>query len=114
MDDTPKQLVEVAQRLKVGDAPRRHKVRAVLKWFGASRRGANVLSDINTALANIGIQTNRVLDDAGIDERIRFVVGSAQMGDDVENSKQPQVQVSSIDDRPPAMPESPNAISDAP
>src|SRR6267378_523767 len=76
MDDTPKQLVEVAQRLKVGDAPRRHKVRAVLKWFGASRRGANVLSDVKTALANLGLETEPSLNDAGIDDLVRFMPSS--------------------------------------
>src|SRR6266403_5211495 len=89
MDDTPKQLVEVAQRLKVGDAPRRHKVRAVLKWFGASRRGANVLSDVKTALANLGLETDPSFDEAGIDELFRFI-GSGSGVADHNNSQSPQ------------------------
>jgi hypothetical protein len=85
-----------------------------LKWFGASRRGANVLSDIKTALANLGLQTNPVLDNAGIDERIRFFSAAAQIDDAGENSGQPHVQASSNDDRPPELTETPNGISDAP
>jgi 5-methylcytosine-specific restriction endonuclease McrA len=76
MDEMPKQLVEVAQRLRAGELPRRHKVRAVLKWFGASRRGANVVSDVKTALATLGLQTDPPFDEAGIDERVRFLVAS--------------------------------------
>ncbi len=89
MDVTPKQLVEVAQRLKVGEAPKRHKVRAVLKWFGASRRGANVLSDVKTALANLGLETDPSFDEAGIDELFRFI-GSGSGVADHNNSQSPQ------------------------
>ena len=114
MNEIPKRLLEIAQQLKDGHVPKKHRVRSVLKWFGASRRGANVLSDIKTALANLELQTDPVLDDAGIDERIRFVSGSAQIGDVGANSKQPHVQPSSNDDRPPELAETPNGVSDAP
>jgi hypothetical protein len=114
MNEIPKRLLEIAQQLKDGQAPRKHRVRSVLKWFGASRRGANVLSDIKTALANLGLQTNPVLDNAGIDERIRFFSAAAQIDDAGENSGQRQLQVSSNDERPPTLAETPNGISDAP
>ena len=39
MNKIPKHIVEVLDKLKGGEKPRRYKVRAVLKWFGASRRG---------------------------------------------------------------------------
>jgi 5-methylcytosine-specific restriction endonuclease McrA len=81
MDEMPKRLVEISQELKDGKLPRKYKVRALLKWFGATRRGSNVLSDIKTALANLGLQTDPILDSAGIDERIRFVSAFAQIID---------------------------------
>ncbi len=74
MNEAPKRIVEVAQQLKNGEVPRRYKVRAVLKWFGASRRGANVLSDIKVVMAGLGLETDPMLDDAGIDELVRFVL----------------------------------------
>jgi len=74
MDEIPKKLVETAERLKAGETPRRQTVRGVLKWFGASRRGANVLSDVKTALANLGLDSEPTFDDAGIDELVRFVL----------------------------------------
>jgi hypothetical protein len=76
MDEMPKRIIEVAQQLKDGQTPRRYTVRAVLKWFGASRRGANVLSDVKIALADLGLQTDPVFEEAGIDELVRFVLAS--------------------------------------
>lgn len=72
MNQLPKRIIEVAQRLKDGEAPRKYKVRAILKWFKASRRGVNILSDIKTALATLGLETTPSLDDAKIDESVRF------------------------------------------
>jgi hypothetical protein len=76
MEEMPKRIIEVAQQLKDGQTPRRYTVRAVLKWFGASRRGANVLSDVKIALADLGLQTDPVFEEAGIDELVRFVLAS--------------------------------------
>jgi len=112
MNEIPKRLVEIAQQLKDGEVPRKYRVRAVLKWFGASRRGANVLSDIKTALANLGLQTDPVLDGAGVDERIRFVSGPAQIGDSDEKSKGPE-QGLSIEDHSPGLPAATNGKPDA-
>lgn len=74
MDAIPGRLTELAQRLKDGEVPRRYTVRAVLKWFGASRRGANVLSDVKMVLANLGLQSEPRIEDAGIDDLVRFVL----------------------------------------
>lgn len=77
MEAIPKKLLDLADRLKAGEVPRRHTVRAVLKWFGASRRGANVLSDVKTVLANLGLQTEPEFEEAGIDDLVRFKFASA-------------------------------------
>ena len=87
MDEIPRNLVEVAERLKSGELPRRHRVRSVLKWFGASRRGANVLSDVQTALATLELRTDPPFDDAGIDELVQFVLVAPQAGDRVTSEE---------------------------
>jgi 5-methylcytosine-specific restriction endonuclease McrA len=102
MDAIPKKLVELTQRLKAREVPRRHTVRAVLKWFGASRRGANVLSDVKMALANLGLQSEPPFDDAGIDELVRFVLDSPSNTASQGNSHQPQIDASMDDDHPSA------------
>lgn len=76
MKGIPKQILKVQQQLKGGGSPRKFRVRAVLKWFGASRRGANVVSDIKTALAGLGLEAVPSLDDSGIDDAIRFTLAS--------------------------------------
>lgn len=77
MKDIPKRILEIADQLKNGQIPNKHRVRVVLKWFGASRRGPNVLWDIKSALAHLGLEVEPALDDAGIDDRVRFILVSA-------------------------------------
>lgn len=103
MHEIPKRLTEVSQQLKDGQVPRRYKLRAVLKWFGAAKRGANILSDIKTDLANLGLQTDPALDDAGIDESIRFVLPSASIDGGHLNSNARYVASASVDDPSPAI-----------
>jgi hypothetical protein len=74
MDAIPEKLTKLQQQLKAGETPRRHTVRSVLKWFGASRRGSNVLSDVKMALANLGLQTEPDFSEAGLDEMVRFKI----------------------------------------
>lgn len=80
MNEAPRRILEVAEQLKNGEVPRRYKVRAVLKWFGASRRGVNVLSDIKVVMAELGLETDPPLDDAGIDELVRFALTPTAAG----------------------------------
>lgn len=114
MIEIPKRLLEIAEQLKQGQVPRKHKVRGVLKWFGASRRGANVLSDIKTALANLGLQTDPPLDDAEIDESIRFKSASAAAAEGNVGSTESQAPTPPINERPPEAAESANGAADAP
>lgn len=102
MNEIPKHLVEIAERLKSGEVPRRHRVRSVLKWFGASRRGANVLSDIKTALAHLGLQSEPPFDGAGIDELVAFSAVSANGTGEAEShapqGQMPEANAPSSDD----------------
>jgi hypothetical protein len=81
MDDVPKRILEVAERLKGGDPPKSYKVRAVLKWFGAERRGAKILADIKAALANLDLQTQPNIDEVGIDEPVKFFLAASNSAD---------------------------------
>jgi hypothetical protein len=46
MNTIPKRVLEIAERLRAGEDVRRHKVRAILKWFGAERRGPKIIADM--------------------------------------------------------------------
>jgi len=86
MNQLPKQLVAVQERLKQGQIPKKYRVRAVLKWFKASRRGVNIISDIKTALASLGLETNPDLDEAKIDDSVRFILPTAASGSPSEKA----------------------------
>ena len=77
MDEIPKQLIGIADRLRAGETTNRHKVRAILKWFGATRRGVKIISDIKTALAALDLETQPDIDDADIDEPVRFTLAAS-------------------------------------
>src|SRR6185437_15589173 len=74
MAKIPKRVFEIAKELKDGQRPRKFRVRAILKWFGATRRGSSILSDIQITLATVGLATEPSLNQAGIDDLVRFVV----------------------------------------
>ena len=120
----PKQVLEIAERLRAGQAVRRHTVRSILKWFGAARRGRNVVPDIKTALAGLGLGTNPELDKAGIDALLQFSlcpadpVGKANSPDTphtvsgaVELTSRPEVDTGSAE-APTAAFDGENAASD--
>lgn len=81
MTRVPKQVLKVVENLKAGQSPRNYRVRAVLKWFGAERRGPNIVSDIKTVFANLGVETKPLLDEAGIDDSVK--IGLALNGNEV-------------------------------
>src|SRR5208282_4640712 len=73
MAKIPNQVLKIAQGLKHGQPPRKFRVRAILKWFGASKRGSSILSEVQATLANVGLKTEPALDEVGIDDPVRFV-----------------------------------------
>lgn len=100
----PKQVLEISDRLKSGRAVRRHTVRSVLKWFGAVRRGSNVVPDIKTALASLGLGTDPELDKTGIDDLVRFFLRTADSSDAERNPDSKRslpVPAYPFDDPPP-------------
>ena len=74
MTEIPKQLLEIATKLCAGDVTNRYKVRALLGWFGVTRRGAKITSDIRAALASLDLETQPDFEEADIDDPLRFVL----------------------------------------
>ena len=83
MQKTPYQVIDMAQKLKSGEASRRFKIRAILKWFGAKRRGDAIVAEIQATLAKYGLTTVPQFDQPGIDDYVRF----AQAAQDHEQSE---------------------------
>jgi len=74
----PNQLSGVAEKLRAGETTNRHRVRSILKWFGATRRGAKITSDIKGALTALNLQTEPDIEDADIDDAVRFVLAAPE------------------------------------
>jgi 5-methylcytosine-specific restriction endonuclease McrA len=77
MQKTPYQIIEIVQKLKDGQPSRRYKVRAVLKWFGAKRRGDAILKDILDMFVRYDLSTEPQFDKVGIDNHVRFALAIA-------------------------------------
>ncbi|MDB5577887.1 MAG: hypothetical protein JWR80_3063 [Bradyrhizobium sp.] len=88
MNELPRRIVEVAQLLKEGFPSKNYKLRALLKWFGAERRGTRILSEIKAALANLDLETRPSLDEAGIDDSIKFFL-VASKNDEMVGADEP-------------------------
>ncbi|HYW41605.1 MAG TPA: DUF262 domain-containing protein [Bryobacteraceae bacterium] len=70
-------LSKVANALELGKRPRATTVRALLKWFGAERRGTQVLTQISRAMEELGVGTEPDFKTASIDEKLVFVLALA-------------------------------------
>ena len=47
-------------------------MRSILEWFGAERRGANIIPDIKDAIASLDLGTKPSIDEAKLDDAVRF------------------------------------------
>jgi 5-methylcytosine-specific restriction endonuclease McrA len=74
MQKIPKRVTEIAEQLAQGQPSRRFRVRAILKWFGAARRGAKIVEEIEFALSSVGLVTEPQLNKTPIDEQVRFLL----------------------------------------
>jgi 5-methylcytosine-specific restriction endonuclease McrA len=77
MKNVPYQIVALSEQLKEGQLSRRYRVRAILKWFGAKKRGENIVTEMKATLASYGLVTEPLLDAAKIDDPVRFALSSA-------------------------------------
>ena len=81
MQKAPYQVIEMVQKLQTGQPSRRFKVRAILKWFGAKRRGDTILAEVLSTLANHGLTTVPSFDQPELDDYVRFALVSATDSD---------------------------------
>lgn len=73
MHKVPKKVIEISEQLKSGEVSRRYRVRGVIKWFGAERRGVHIMTEIQKTLSAMGVTTDPALHELGIEDQIRFV-----------------------------------------
>ena len=66
-------LSAIAAQLKKGVAPSRETVRSFLLWFGAERRGYNVVRRVRSALKRHGLSTTPDFEYTWLDGTIGFV-----------------------------------------
>ena len=73
MADASEHLRSIDEQLNNGVVPARESVRTFLSWFGATRRGNNVVQRIRSELQKFNLETQPDFQTAYIDEEIRFV-----------------------------------------
>jgi len=73
MTNVPKELKLAAQRAYGPEKTRPIKLRILLSWFGAQRRGVQVASDIRSALKKVKLATEPDFMTANIEDRVRLV-----------------------------------------
>lgn len=73
MTDAEEHLKSIDEQLKKGVIPPRETVRGFLLWFGASRRGYNIVGYIRSLLEQFDLETKPDFETAYIDEAIQFV-----------------------------------------
>ncbi|MCD6663627.1 MAG: CBS domain-containing protein [Comamonas sp.] len=71
-------LSVIAAQLKKGVAPSRETVRTFLLWFGAERRGYNVIRRIRNVLKRHGLTTMPDFEYTWLDGTVAFVTASAE------------------------------------
>ena len=72
MAKTPSQLQQAADQVHKSGKPKMIRVRDLLSWFGAQRRGVLVLSEIRKALKRKKLVTVPDFEVAYIDQRIKL------------------------------------------
>lgn len=82
--DPEKRFAEIARNLSEGQPSPTVRVRELLRWFGAHRRGFNVIERIRTALEGAKIRTTPDFEEVYIDSDVEFALFESE--DNGENS----------------------------
>ena len=77
MSVSEEKLTAISFQLKKGLAPSRETVRTFLLWFGAERRGYNVIRRVRTALKRHGLSTSPDFEYTWLDGTIAFTTAPA-------------------------------------
>ena len=72
MADVPKELLDIAERLRCDERPNPSSVKTLLSWFGDIRRGKVVVAKIRAALLTAGLVTEPDFHAGGYDDHIVF------------------------------------------
>lgn len=75
------EIVDVAEKLRNKRPVEPVTVRTFLWWFGAQRRGFNIVKDIRRQLAEVGVETYPDFEDRWVDAPISFQLPQNQEGD---------------------------------
>ena len=78
MPSARERLKKIADQINNGVVPPSVTVREFLWWFGAERRGYNVVWNIRQTLAQVGVKTNPDFDYEYIDAGITFVAAGTE------------------------------------
>ncbi len=79
MATTPEKLKELAQQIRTTGRSRQVKVRTLLSWFGAQRRGIKVVREVRSALRRTKLVAEPDFEQAYIDGKISLrVIASAE------------------------------------
>lgn len=73
------ELVDVAEKVKSGRPVEPVTVRTFLWWFGAQKRGYNIVARIRQALDEAGIETYPDFEDRWVDAPISFQIASSDI-----------------------------------
>jgi Protein of unknown function DUF262/HNH endonuclease len=88
----PSRIFEIVQQLKEDKKPKKVRVRKVLKWFGAARRGTKIIAEIEEVLGVAGLDTEPPFSEAGIDDRVQFALRSANASTGVVSAKDKSIE----------------------
>src|SRR5271169_1614600 len=79
MAESPAPLLAIVQKLHRKERPKRVSVKTLLKWFGAKKRGANVIAKIEDTFRAAGLATDPELAKADYDDYLTFrLIGEGQ------------------------------------
>jgi CBS domain-containing protein len=70
MAKTPDKLKQLAEQIRTSGKPRQVKVRTLLSWFGAQRRGIHVVHDVRSALRRTKLVAQPDFEQAYIDGKV--------------------------------------------
>lgn len=87
MPSSAERLQSIAEEsTKKGVKPSKVTTREFLQWFGAERRGYNIVSEIRLALALVGLKTVPDFDYTYIDDEISFALADTNSGSSKKTS----------------------------
>ncbi len=94
MPEVPRQILDIAERLRRNERLRRRSVETLLNWFDAARRGDVVVSKIRAALLSAGLETDPDFTQGSVNDFITFrlIRAANKAGSPTEDRKPAQAE----------------------